>query len=79
LTNAIIHEEIPTDPLQKHSDELRDLILQFLVRDVTKRLGVNETGGLDTIKSHPLFKDLDWEKVATKTATPPFIPDVTDY
>ncbi|KAI8897009.1 kinase-like domain-containing protein [Globomyces pollinis-pini] len=75
LTNAILHEEIPLDPLSKLSPPLIDLITKFLDRDVKKRLGVKESGGLNTIKAHPFFASLDWPTVENKKAIPPFVPD----
>jgi serine/threonine kinase 32 len=76
LTNAILHEEIPLEPLVKCSEEMIDLIKQFLERDVKKRLGVKEMGGYEVLKKHALFRKLDWEVVEAKKAIPPFIPDV---
>jgi len=36
--------------------------------------------GLDDIKFHPWFKDIDWGKLVEKKITPPFKPSVTnDY
>jgi serine/threonine kinase 32 len=73
-----LHEEIPLDALTKCSEELVDIIKQFLERDVKKRLGVKETGGYDGLKKHPLFRKLDWNAVENKKAVPPFIPDVIE-
>jgi len=36
----------------------RDLLLQLLNKDPSKRLGAN---GLNEIKSHPYCSDIDWE------------------
>ena len=54
------------------SDEAIDLI-QKLITDPEKRLGRN---GVDEIKTHPFFKEFDWEGVRDSKA--PFIPDVSD-
>ena len=35
-------------------------------------------GGVDEIKNHQFFADIDWEKLYMKQLTPPFIPGVTD-
>jgi len=48
---------------------ITDLGLNLLILD--SRLGYN---GADEIKSHPFFKNIDWENI--KKITPPFIPDV---
>lgn len=42
------------------SPEAQDLILKFLDRDPTKRLGVRS---IDDIISHPFFKDFDWKNL----------------
>ena len=52
----------------KISKEAIDLIKR-LITDVDKRLGYN---GASEIKSHPFFKDIDWNNV--KRLIPPFIP-----
>lgn len=59
---------IPTDV--QISPEAADLILK-LVRDPHDRLGSN---GIDEIKSHPFFNDLDWDTL--KDAPAPYIPEV---
>eukprot|EP01097_Dermamoeba_algensis_P007658 TRINITY_DN48_c0_g1_i1.p1 TRINITY_DN48_c0_g1~~TRINITY_DN48_c0_g1_i1.p1 ORF type:complete len:428 (-),score=98.00 TRINITY_DN48_c0_g1_i1:279-1562(-) len=48
------------------------LLLQLLERDPKKRLK-----DLDSLKKHPFFKDIDWEKLVQKKLTPPYIPPVT--
>jgi hypothetical protein len=53
-----------------------DLIKKLLERDVKKRLGGKEMGGFESIKTHPIFKNLNWSDVEAKKAIPPFIPDV---
>ena len=60
----------PTTP--NVSTEAKDLITKLLVRDPTKRLGVN---GADEIKQHPFFKDVNWALIRDRT--PPFVPDKT--
>lgn len=52
----------------KISKEAIDLIKR-LITDVDKRLGYN---GASEIKSHPFFKDIDWNNV--KRLIPPFVP-----
>lgn len=76
LTNAILNDEIPLDPLSKISPDLKTLILDFLVRDVSKRLGSKDTGGIENIKAHMFFTSLDWKAVSEKKFPPAFIPDV---
>ena len=46
-------------------------ILQRLICDAECRLGRN---GVDEIKAHPFFKDVDWERM--KEVKAPYIPEV---
>ncbi|GMM30741.1 serine/threonine protein kinase [Martiniozyma asiatica (nom. inval.)] len=52
-----------------------DLIKKLLNRNPDERLGAN---GVEEIKSHPFFKDIDWEKLDSKGYIPPFRPHVKD-
>ena len=49
---------------------------QFLTRDITKRLGTKESGGMAKLQEHPFFKGIDWEKASRKELDPIFVPDV---
>ena len=40
------------------------IISDFLVKKLDDRLGYG-AGGMDKIKSHPFFKGIDWEKLAS--------------
>jgi len=51
------------------SAEAQSILEGFLNRDVEKRLGSN-------CKSHPWFKDIDWDKLERKEIEPPFKPKV---
>lgn len=53
------------------SKEAED-ILRKLINDPEVRLGAN---GADEIKSHPFFKNIDWNHIK-ETLTPPFIPEL---
>ncbi|KAG2392833.1 hypothetical protein C9374_011558 [Naegleria lovaniensis] len=57
------------------SADAKDL-LQHLLCDTDKRWGSEDdkTRGVDAIKKHPFFKDLDWYSIRSKQA--PFTPDV---
>ncbi len=47
-----------------------------MISDPNKRLGKN---GSEEIKSHPFFKDVDWDNIRN-TMKPPFIPEIeNDY
>ncbi|KAI8908916.1 kinase-like domain-containing protein [Gorgonomyces haynaldii] len=77
LTNAILHEELvyPPETDKTVSPVLRDLTEKFLVRDITKRLGCQATGGYENLKKHAFFASLDWKVVEDKKAQPAFVPD----
>ena len=59
------------------SKQAKDLINKLLVTNPKKRLGWGP-GGVDKIKNHPYFKDVDWEKAWKKELDPPFIPELKD-
>jgi serine/threonine kinase 38 len=46
-------------------------ILKRLLCDADNRLGAN---GVDEIKNHPFFQDLDWENIRSSRA--PYIPEL---
>ena len=65
--------QVPDDI--KLSKEALDL-MNKMISDPNKRLGKN---GSEEIKSHPFFKDVDWENIRTKMK-PPFVPEIeNDY
>jgi serine/threonine kinase 32 len=61
------------------NEDLLDLISKFCTREIKYRLGTKENGGMDKIRSHPFFKDVDWKQIETKTAVPEFVPDVNAH
>eukprot|EP01155_Anaeramoeba_flamelloides_P052450 Anaeramoba_flamelloidesc42753_g4_i5.p1 GENE.c42753_g4_i5~~c42753_g4_i5.p1 ORF type:complete len:243 (-),score=81.31 c42753_g4_i5:27-674(-) len=56
-------------------DEARDLISSLLTRNPEKRLGIK---GVEEIKQHSFFSDLDWQKIYNKEYKPEFIPTIED-
>ena len=48
-------------------------IKELLVVDPKQRLGSGDNG-IDNIKSHEYFKDIDWNKYFNKEIKPPFVP-----
>eukprot|EP00736_Rhodelphis_marinus_P014227 Rmarinus@m.17411 len=52
------------------SKEATDLIVKLLRRDPDYRLGANS---VDELKSHPFFKDLNWDRVLRKGYSSPII------
>ncbi|CAG8593826.1 6383_t:CDS:2, partial [Racocetra fulgida] len=74
---AILHEplQFPDNVYDLVSRECIDCLKRFCERDISKRLGCGPNG-LEDIKRHPWFRDIEWDKLDTKQAKAPFIPDV---
>lgn len=51
------------------------IISSFFVHDPDKRLG---SDGVDKIKKHPFFKNIDWVAIYNKKIKPPFIPRISN-
>ncbi|KAL5040088.1 hypothetical protein RTP6_007150 [Batrachochytrium dendrobatidis] len=62
-------------PEWHESKDRNDFLQSLLVKDVTQRLGSGPNGFQDQIMKHSWFKDLDWELVKQKKASPSFVPD----
>ncbi|CAG8700025.1 20193_t:CDS:2 [Gigaspora margarita] len=79
LTHAILHDPLhfPDNVYELVSRECIDCLKRFCERDVNKRLGCGPNG-LEDIKRHPWFKDIEWDKLDTKQAKAPFIPDLEE-
>ena len=60
------------------SEEAKDLINKLLNVDPNKRLGYGKNG-VEELKNHPYFKDVNWEKLKNLEETPPFIPEIKDF
>ncbi|KAJ2943175.1 hypothetical protein O0L34_g18887 [Tuta absoluta] len=60
---------VPTDV----SPDVQDFIKRLLVKDPRRRLGGGE-GDADELKQHPFFKELDWDAVARREVSAPFVP-----
>ncbi|QPG74912.1 hypothetical protein FOA43_002250 [Brettanomyces nanus] len=74
----LMYRKILNDPLVFPADidaTTKDLITKLLNRDPNKRLGYE---GVSEIKSHPFFKDIDWDKLNNKGYIPPYKPQVRD-
>lgn len=52
------------------------IVQSFFIQDPDKRLG-SGPDGVDKIKKHPFFKNIDWEAIYNKKIKPPFIPRIT--
>lgn len=59
----------------KISCEGVDLITKLLNKNPTKRLGASKAG-FDEIKSHPFFKDINFEAILNKKVPAPFVPTI---
>ena len=55
----------------------KNLIIQLLNVNPKKRLGYGEEDA-ETIKNHPYFKGVEWEKYWNKEIDPPFVPELDD-
>ncbi|KAI9470559.1 MAG: kinase-like domain-containing protein [Benjaminiella poitrasii] len=74
LQHAILHENLTFPDNHKISPHAIDFIKCLLTRDATNRIGVGQQG-FQRLAAHPWFYDIPWEKLETKEASPPFIPD----
>ena len=75
-----MYELIKSGPLKfpkriSLSDDAKDVIKKLLERDTNKRLG---NKGIEEIKNHPFFKDIDFDLIIQKKITAPFIPSIND-
>ena len=57
------------------SRQAKSLIQGFLERNVNARLGSTRAGGIDGIKHHEFFKDIDWGRLFKRELPTPFRPD----
>ncbi|KAG0235316.1 kinase-like domain-containing protein [Mortierella sp. GBAus27b] len=76
LTNAILRAPLPfpANANELVSDSCLDVLSKLCERDISKRLGCTPEG-IDGFKKHPWFQGIEWDKLVTKEATPPFEPD----
>lgn len=58
-----------------HSAESIDLVDRLITIDPKKRLGYK---GSHEIKSHPFFKNINWDDVYNKRIKPPFVPLISN-
>lgn len=61
--------------ITKFSEKANDLITKLLIRDPKKRLGNGERDAYE-IMEHPFFESINWDELARKEVTPPYIPKV---
>jgi len=70
---TITKKEVDFGTRIKISPEAKSLILNLLKKNPNERLG---TKGVQEIKDHPWFDDIDWNKMSEKKLPPPFKPKV---
>ncbi|XP_046679820.1 cAMP-dependent protein kinase catalytic subunit beta-like [Homalodisca vitripennis] len=58
---------------KEFGDEMKDLISKLLETDVTKRFG-NLKRGVEDIKLHEWFKELNWLKLLNRRVASPYVP-----
>ncbi len=58
------------------SEESRDIINSLLQRKENMRLG---SKGAQSVKDHPWFKDIEWDKLLQQKLIPPYIPPSVLY
>jgi ribosomal protein S6 kinase alpha-5 len=73
ISKRILHISPPIP--DKLGVDVRDFILKLLVRDPRQRLGGNNADAVD-IKSHPFFKNINWDLLAKKQIPAPFKPQI---
>jgi serine/threonine protein kinase len=73
LFNAIISKE-PNLKSPYLSTPARDLLSKLLHKNPKKRLRDPLI-----IKTHPFFRDIDWDKLVQKSLVPPYVPIVANY
>ena len=63
----------PIQMLNHFTNEAKLFLKDILVVDPIKRLGYGKKG-IENIKKHIYFKDINWDDVFNKKMNPPFIP-----
>ncbi|TMW68666.1 hypothetical protein Poli38472_006134 [Pythium oligandrum] len=58
------------------SPEVKNLIAALLERDPTYRIGCRPGAGVEDIKRHPFFAEIDWDALERRGVKPPFKPRV---
>jgi len=72
--NKIISNIVSKEP--SFPPDFDPIVVDFIQKLLTKEASKRPT--FDQMKSHPFFKDFDWDKVYNKEYTPTYIPVVKD-
>jgi len=78
LTQSISKDTLrfPEDAEEKCRQAGLRALKAFLEREPSKRLGFHKHGdGFGEVQRHPWFRGVDWNTLASKQQTPPFVPD----
>lgn len=59
------------------SKDAKSIIQALFTQDPDKRLGSGKEG-VENIKKHPFFKNIDWKAIISKKIKPPFIPRLSN-
>jgi serine/threonine kinase 32 len=52
---------------------------QLIERDPNQRLGCKPNGqGIEDVRQHPWFQNIEWDQLENKESQPSFVPDVRD-
>lgn len=60
------------------SADAKDIVSKFCEVDPAKRLG-NTRGGVSDVKSHPWFKNIDFDKLYRRESKGPIIPQLKGF
>lgn len=58
--------------IQPLSEEGKDFIRQLTFKNKKKRIGAK--GGVEEVKNHPWFEDIDWDAIMKKDTEVPYKP-----
>ncbi|KAI8995040.1 kinase-like domain-containing protein [Pilobolus umbonatus] len=77
--HADMYTRVLEDPLEFPADifdyETAEFLSDILDRDPRTRLGCN---GVDEIKNHIYFADIDWDDIRNRRIQPPYLPSVAN-
>jgi serine/threonine protein kinase len=77
--NKTIFERILSERIESpdfFDPNARDLIAGLCMVDASQRLGCKE-GGVNDIKNHPWFQDIEWDSLIKKATPGPLNPGIT--